>query len=202
MHSPVGVSMVLLCIQILNIVSQHMLASGRANSHTHQLLLCKPCQVIPDWLIKMLLHLGFPLLWKDIITRATLINTNINWSWFMVSEVWYIIIIAGKIATSRKKWCWRRSWKFCILIWQRQPGETGILGQLGGCSLSQWVELEDRKRTPKPTPTWHISSNQATPHNSTTPYEPSIFKLSKMPIAWAEQKRSGQSCGSWAWGIR
>lgn len=70
-----------------------------------------------------------------------------------------------------------KGWReFCILI-PKQPGETSILKQLGGSSLQQWVEPE-HKETSKSHP-HRDTSSKTTPSNSTTPYEPSMFKPSQ-----------------------
>jgi hypothetical protein len=71
-----------------------------------------------------------------------------NWSWLTVSEVQSIIIMVESMAASRHTRCWQSSREFYIWI-QRQPEESGILRQLGGSSLPQWVEPEHRRTPPK-----------------------------------------------------
>ena len=87
---------------------------------------CLVGRVLPE--NKNVSSLGFPLLWRDTVTRATLIKDNIKWSWLTGSEVQSIIMV-GSTAASRQGWC-RRSWEVYILI-QLQPEETDS-SALGG----------------------------------------------------------------------
>jgi hypothetical protein len=57
----------------------------------------------------------------------------------------------GSMAASRLTWCWRRSWKFYILIHRQQKRTVSHTGR----SLSTYPQ--------SPPPQWHSSSNKATP---------------------------------------
>ena len=52
-------------------------------------------------------EIGFPLLWRDIMTKPTLIKENIELGLLTVSEVQSIIIMAENMATCRQSWCRR-----------------------------------------------------------------------------------------------
>jgi hypothetical protein len=85
--------------------------------------------------------LGFPLLWRNTMTKPTFIRDNI---WLSLA---YSFIMAGSMAASRHTGCWKRSWEFYSLIW-RQPEDSSR--QLGIGSQ-------------KPPPQWHTYSNKTSP---------------------------------------
>jgi hypothetical protein len=64
----------------------------------------------------------------------------------LVSEVLSIIIMVGSIAFSMMTWCWRKSWKFYILIWRQQEETFHTSSSLKiGPRSSFWAQRRPRR---------------------------------------------------------
>ena len=68
------------------------------------------------------------------------------------SEVQSIIIMAGSMAASQAGMVLEKELRVLRLYSKATRRETGIIRQLRGSSLLQWVEPKYRRRPPKPTP--------------------------------------------------
>jgi hypothetical protein len=83
--------------------------------------------------------------------KATLKRTTFNWGWFTGSEVQSVIIKVGSMTASCRHGAGEGA-ESSTASHKASQEKTRILSQLGGPSLSQWVEPEHRRRTPKPSP--------------------------------------------------
>ena len=63
--------------------------------------------------------LGFPLLWRDSLTKATLIKENVIGTGLELQKL-SIIIMAGSMAAGRQAWHWSSSWELTSLSTRRR----------------------------------------------------------------------------------
>jgi hypothetical protein len=81
--------------------------------------------------------------------------------------------------------------------WRKASGE-GSLRQLRGSCLLPWQSLNIGGDLQSPPPQCHTSSNKATPPNSSTLYEPSIFKPPPSQ-SHSKQKKKKKSIIKFVW---